>query len=457
MRRSRAAGLMAGVLLSLVSARSARAHWRAQAGEKTYFEFQVTKPVRQAPGSATPTYPVILKSQGIQGEVLASFVVDTFGRAEPASFKVLHASHEFFAAAVRSKLPEMRFIPAEVLGVKVRQLVQQPFVFAIQGTAPGGAARSTRPDLQLPTGARDLRSALGTAKPAPSPPIGTVDGWTYVQNITVDSGGSDHKRVSSMRLQAATDKLRIEIHSESFRPELGPFVELFDLAAHTTTIVFPQRRAATVMGPFSAGTIPLPFRVEIVGTPKVNVQNLGEGEAILGHRTQKNRVSTSFVLRVTIGGQTCSRTTNIAADEWTTTDVDIHPTLQEISSHLQEMLSMPGDAFEKIAALRANRARGLQLRSVSKQTRPPGPGGTPRSVTTTMQVTELAHGSIERAAFAIPEGYMTTEARERLARLRATEDSRGLPHPNAAIFGAPADSMLRRFTERFCDPPPKKP
>ena len=98
---------------------------------QTYFEFQVEKPVMQAPNSAVPRYPEILKSAGVEGEVLASFVVDTTGLAEPGSFKVLHATHDLFASAVRSTLPNMRFLPAEVGGRKVKQLVQQPFVFAI--------------------------------------------------------------------------------------------------------------------------------------------------------------------------------------------------------------------------------------------------------------------------------------------------------------------------------------
>ena len=63
--------------------------------------------------------------------MLAQFVVDTSGKAEAGSFKVLKTSHELFAQAVRSALPGMRFIPAEVGGKKVKQLVQQPFTFAI--------------------------------------------------------------------------------------------------------------------------------------------------------------------------------------------------------------------------------------------------------------------------------------------------------------------------------------
>jgi protein TonB len=99
---------------------------------QTYFEFQVEKPVVQAPNSATPRYPDILRQAGVEGEVMAQFVVDTTGRADPSTFKVLKSSHDLFANAVKQALPNMRFIPAEVGGRKVKQLVQQPFGFAIQ-------------------------------------------------------------------------------------------------------------------------------------------------------------------------------------------------------------------------------------------------------------------------------------------------------------------------------------
>jgi protein TonB len=48
------------------------------------------------------------------------------------TYKVLKTTHELFASAVRNALPNMKFLPAEVGGRKVKQLVQQPFVFAIQ-------------------------------------------------------------------------------------------------------------------------------------------------------------------------------------------------------------------------------------------------------------------------------------------------------------------------------------
>jgi protein TonB len=98
----------------------------------TFLDFQVERPAMQAPNSATPVYPDILRQAGVEGEALVSFVVDTSGRVDIGTFKVVRATHELFTAAVRNALPRMRFIPAAVGDTKVRQLVQQPFSFAIQ-------------------------------------------------------------------------------------------------------------------------------------------------------------------------------------------------------------------------------------------------------------------------------------------------------------------------------------
>jgi TonB family protein len=95
------------------------------------FEFQVEKPVSPVQGSGGPRYPADLRAERREGEVLAQFVVDTTGRIESGSFKVLKSSDARFSEAVRQGLVDLRFLPAEVGGRKVRQLVQQPFMFAL--------------------------------------------------------------------------------------------------------------------------------------------------------------------------------------------------------------------------------------------------------------------------------------------------------------------------------------
>jgi periplasmic protein TonB len=98
---------------------------------QAYFDFQVEKPAMALPNNPTPTYPSMLQSAGVEGKALMQFIVDTTGRAERGSIKVLKADHEAFGQAVQSVLPRMRFLPAEVGGRKVRMLVQQEFAFGL--------------------------------------------------------------------------------------------------------------------------------------------------------------------------------------------------------------------------------------------------------------------------------------------------------------------------------------
>ena len=98
---------------------------------RTYRDFQVDKPAILAPGSPQPVYPESLKVKKVEGGFVASFVVDTMGRVDMTSFMVPERGHPLFIESVREALPLMRFVPAEIQGVKVRQLVQRPFVFTL--------------------------------------------------------------------------------------------------------------------------------------------------------------------------------------------------------------------------------------------------------------------------------------------------------------------------------------
>ena len=100
-------------------------------GSPLFTESIVEKAVVAIPGTATPRYPAVLQSAGVEGSVRAQFVVDTLGRVEQGSFRALESTHDLFTAAVRDALTRARFKPAEVGGHRVRQLVEQSFAFSI--------------------------------------------------------------------------------------------------------------------------------------------------------------------------------------------------------------------------------------------------------------------------------------------------------------------------------------
>jgi TonB family protein len=87
--------------------------------------------VRAVPGSPAPRYPDILKTAGVEGGVLVSFVVDETGAVDAQSVRVLRSTHQLFAKAVTSVLPQMHFLPAILNNVPVRQVVRLPILFNI--------------------------------------------------------------------------------------------------------------------------------------------------------------------------------------------------------------------------------------------------------------------------------------------------------------------------------------
>jgi TonB family protein len=81
---------------------------------------------------AIPRYPERLRVSSIEGSVTVQFTVDTTGRVDMSSVKILASSHPLFADAVRDALARFRFRPAEMGGHRVPALAQMPFEFRLK-------------------------------------------------------------------------------------------------------------------------------------------------------------------------------------------------------------------------------------------------------------------------------------------------------------------------------------
>jgi len=103
--------------------------------DSVFSVLDVDTAVVRSGNSAAPAYPLKLLASHITGFVNARYVVDTTGFADISSFEVMTSTHNEFIAAVRDALPYMRFKPAKIGPVKVRQLVEQQFTFKIADTA----------------------------------------------------------------------------------------------------------------------------------------------------------------------------------------------------------------------------------------------------------------------------------------------------------------------------------
>ncbi len=79
----------------------------------------------------TLQYPELLRQAGIQGRVMVQAVIDTTGRAEPNSVKILQSPNPGFDQSARTYVLKALFRPARVHGRAVRVLIQIPIDFRI--------------------------------------------------------------------------------------------------------------------------------------------------------------------------------------------------------------------------------------------------------------------------------------------------------------------------------------
>src|SRR3989440_9560678 len=80
-----------------------------------------------------PQYPELLRQAGIQGRVMVQAIIDTTGRAEPPSLKVISSPNPRFDQPAKTYVVKALFRPARVHGRAVRVLINIPIDFKITG------------------------------------------------------------------------------------------------------------------------------------------------------------------------------------------------------------------------------------------------------------------------------------------------------------------------------------
>ena len=80
-----------------------------------------------------PRYPDALRLAGVTGVVIVRFVVDTTGRADMRSLRVIDSPNGQLTDAVLAALRGTRFTPGRVRGRAVPTLVERSFRFELEG------------------------------------------------------------------------------------------------------------------------------------------------------------------------------------------------------------------------------------------------------------------------------------------------------------------------------------
>lgn len=97
---------------------------RKRAAEKPDLDVdRLPSPLRQRP-PAFQKMPAAVKTEvDKRGAVVkVDVVVDTLGRPDMRTFKVVEASNQWFASNLKTVMPTWRFAPAQLAGCKVRRV-----------------------------------------------------------------------------------------------------------------------------------------------------------------------------------------------------------------------------------------------------------------------------------------------------------------------------------------------
>lgn len=381
-------------ILTLVLVAILAAPLRAQAPERTYFEFQVTKAVRALPSAKGPRYPAEQRAAGVSGTVLAQFVVDTMGVPMMSTFKVLKSDHEAFSSAVRTWLETARFEPAELEGRKVRQLAQQPYVFAIAG-ADSIATTSYRSNAPRPA----LEEMYARLPLTPKPSTGTVDGWALEWQTTMSDSSGKTVMSFKTRWTGTADRIRLNMLSSAMTDGIVMILQ-GDSGTTGAQMVMPMQKSVMLVRvpsvPDALGILPPKF-------DNVTTTDLGAGERIHGFSTRHFRQTAQVRASVVVGDSVCTIVTPYSAELWVSNDATLSAAAEKLA-RLRTVLPSLGSA-DPSARVRAStplpgalvRWTGGALMMVDGMRSP--------YHSSTIEITEAYVGPVDASLFDAPEGY----------------------------------------------------
>jgi hypothetical protein len=89
---------------------------------------RIPAPVTQKPRALTNVPPGVVGAKG--AVIKADVIIDTLGRADMSTFRIVQSSHPWLSANVRNAVGKWKYTPAELAGCKVAR------IYHFSATAP---------------------------------------------------------------------------------------------------------------------------------------------------------------------------------------------------------------------------------------------------------------------------------------------------------------------------------
>jgi TonB family protein len=94
-----------------------------------YDESGVDRMATPNPANPKPRYPSRMRARGLETRFIVYFVVDTTGVIDTTTVELPAAVERDFTTAVSEVMVRWHFVPAQRSGLRVRQVMSQPFIF----------------------------------------------------------------------------------------------------------------------------------------------------------------------------------------------------------------------------------------------------------------------------------------------------------------------------------------
>jgi len=232
----------------------------------------------------------------------------------------------------------------------------------------------------------------------------TAAGYRYT--FTFSGDGTDPVSGTTW---ASGERSRIDIDGQS-----DPQYILVDNAAHTVTLVYPDRKEYSVVSDTTfqrlVGTVlaSLPVVNITLSDTQVSDTAFGRGDVIAGHPTDRYQVTQAFTVSVgAFGFQAMGMRQRVTTEYWMARDLKLPSNpLVTLLAQLTTVLAQSDRDFAHRSAIAMRPVvRGTPLRVVVHSETKSAEKNEVTQKTQTLQVTSIAPASVDLSRFPLPAGY----------------------------------------------------
>jgi TonB family protein len=88
--------------------------------------------IARARAAVVPTYPDLLRSAGVEGDVVVDVAIDSAGQIDHARTKTLFSAHDLFKMSVLRAIDTTAWQPARTRGVAIPSVRRDTFSFVLK-------------------------------------------------------------------------------------------------------------------------------------------------------------------------------------------------------------------------------------------------------------------------------------------------------------------------------------